>query len=92
MPQESPSSLAGVSVPENSSSVPDGALLPPLLDARDGSLDAFVVAYCERNSIRIDGDVFGIMFSRGDTFTGEEAVSLIEEGSRIYSLKGEALK
>lgn len=57
------------------------------LSGYDGTLDDFIRRYCAANTITVDGDVFGVMFSTKRRFTEAEARLLIEDGARIFHLK-----
>jgi hypothetical protein len=59
-----------------------------LLSPDDGTLDAFIQAYCPPRSIDIDGDVFGVMFTGLQTeWTESEAAAVIEDAARLYDLR-----
>lgn len=60
---------------------------PAVLDRRDGSLDAFIMKYCAERGIRVDGDVFGVMFADHDLWTRDEAVAVIDRAAETWKLR-----
>lgn len=57
-----------------------------MLRNRDGSLDDFIVAYCEEHGILCDGDIFGVMFSGAEEFSIPQAEILIDMAADLYCL------
>lgn len=57
------------------------------LSVNDGTLDAFVLDYCERNSIECDGDVFGLVFSGAEEFSIGDAVTIIHNAAYLWELR-----
>jgi hypothetical protein len=64
----------------------EGPAARNFLNTTNGTLDRFVQRYCEAAFIRLDGDVFGIMFSGKEDYTTREAATLIEDGADAYRL------
>lgn len=60
-----------------------------LTDRGEGdTLDKFINAYCAEHGIRVDGDVFGRMFSGPQSYwTEAQATKIIEDGARVYNLR-----
>lgn len=50
------------------------------LSQDDGTLDDFVVGYCDARGVECDGDLFGVLFTGQDSWTLEEAETLVERG------------
>lgn len=42
-------------------------------NVNDGTLDSFILAYCEKHGIECDGGVFSVFFSGSDDFDEDEA-------------------
>lgn len=50
-------------------------------------LDYFVQGYCAAIGARVDGDVFGVVFSGAESFDPRDAAALIDVAVRTYNLK-----
>lgn len=48
------------------------------LSTNDGTLDAFVLAECKAAGKECDGDLFGVLFSGRETFTTDEARTIVQ--------------
>lgn len=70
-----------------------GNSVPDLLSVNDGTLDAYVFAYCHWNNdglINVNGDAFGLAFSGSETYTPDIAQDIIEQTAKIYNLRAES--
>lgn len=60
------------------------------LSANDGTLDSFVLEYCEKRGIQTEGNdsggIFGIYFSGAEVFTRAEAESLICKAADAFRM------
>ncbi|MES2295371.1 MAG: hypothetical protein V4527_18895 [Pseudomonadota bacterium] len=51
-------------------------------------LDDYIVAYCAEKNYRVDGDVFGVLFSDAETvnYTCKDVARIIEKAAVLFDL------